>query len=82
MLGDFPIRVSPSKTAIVPVNNTYLPRSTEERELVARTVFVVRYAALSCVQGVAAACKGWHRRRCWATEGCELRSRNCLASSC
>ncbi|EFN54155.1 hypothetical protein CHLNCDRAFT_13101, partial [Chlorella variabilis] len=40
MLGDFPIRVSPSKTAIVPVNNTYLPRSTEERELVARTVFV------------------------------------------
>ena len=40
VLGDFPIRVSPSKTAIVPVNNTYLPRSTEERELVARTVFV------------------------------------------
>ena len=41
LLGDFPIRVSPSKTAIVPVNNNYLPRSTEERELVARTVFVV-----------------------------------------
>lgn len=40
ILGNFPIRVSPSKTAIVPVNNTYLPRSTEERELVARTVFV------------------------------------------
>ncbi|KAL4458563.1 hypothetical protein ABPG75_013428 [Micractinium tetrahymenae] len=40
ILGDFPIRVSPSKTAIVPVNNTYLPRSSEERELVARTVFV------------------------------------------
>lgn len=40
LLGDFPIRVSPSKTAIVPVNNTYLPRSSEERELVARTVFV------------------------------------------
>jgi hypothetical protein len=40
LLGDFPIRVSPSKTAIVPVNNTYLPKSTEERELVARTVFV------------------------------------------
>jgi hypothetical protein len=32
--------VSPSKTAIVPVNNTYLPRSCEERALVARTVFV------------------------------------------
>ncbi|PSC71376.1 polyadenylate-binding -interacting 11-like [Micractinium conductrix] len=40
VLGDFPIRVSPSKTAIVPVNNTYLPRSNDERELVARTVFV------------------------------------------
>ena len=40
LLGEFPIRVSPSKTAIVPVNNTYLPRSGEERELVARTVFV------------------------------------------
>ncbi|KAI3435919.1 hypothetical protein D9Q98_001977 [Chlorella vulgaris] len=40
LLGDFPIRVSPSKTAIVPVNNTYLPRSCEERALVARTVFV------------------------------------------
>ncbi|KAL4426548.1 hypothetical protein ABPG77_008406 [Micractinium sp. CCAP 211/92] len=40
ILGNFPIRVSPSKTAIVPVNNTYLPRSIEERELVARTVFV------------------------------------------
>jgi RNA recognition motif-containing protein len=40
VLGEFPIRVSPSKTAIVPVNNSYLPRSNEERELVARTVFV------------------------------------------
>eukprot|EP00887_Chlorella_sp_A99_P006387 scaffold3.g6387.t1 len=40
MLGGNPIRVSPSKTAIVPVNNTYLPRSAGEREQVARTVYV------------------------------------------
>lgn len=40
MLGAGPIRVSPSKTAIVPVNNTYLPRSASERERVARTVYV------------------------------------------
>jgi hypothetical protein len=39
-LGEFAIRVSPSKTAIVPVNDTYLPRSNEEMQLVARTVFV------------------------------------------
>ena len=40
LLGSNPIRVSPSKTAIIPVNNTYLPRSAGEREQVARTVYV------------------------------------------
>ena len=39
-LGTAVIRVSPSKTAIVPVNNQYLPRSEEERSAVARTVYV------------------------------------------
>lgn len=39
MLGKYPIRVLPSKTAIVPVNNTFLPRSREEREKCARTVY-------------------------------------------
>lgn len=39
-LGTAVIRVSPSKTAIVPVNNQYLPRSEEERAAVARTVYV------------------------------------------
>lgn len=40
LLGSFPIRVSPSKTSIVPVNNQYLPRSAEEMAAVARTVYV------------------------------------------
>lgn len=40
VLGPNAIRVSQSKTAIVPVNNQYLPRSLEERERVARTVYV------------------------------------------
>ncbi len=39
MLGQYPIRVLPSKTAIVPVNNQYLPRTMEERELCSRTVY-------------------------------------------
>ena len=39
-LGSSVIRVSPSKTAIVPVNNQYLPRSMEEKAAVARTVYV------------------------------------------
>lgn len=30
----------PSKTAIVPVDTNYLPRTQEERELCARTVYV------------------------------------------
>lgn len=39
ILGTYPLRVLPSKTAIVPVNNQYLPRTEEERELCGRTVY-------------------------------------------
>ena len=40
MLGKFPIRVMPSKTAIVPVNTSFLPRTQEELERCARTVYI------------------------------------------
>lgn len=39
-MGNFPIRVSPSRTSIVPVNNQYLPRSVQEMAAVARTVYI------------------------------------------
>uniref|UniRef100_A0A061RRQ1 Rna binding protein n=1 Tax=Tetraselmis sp. GSL018 TaxID=582737 RepID=A0A061RRQ1_9CHLO len=39
MLGSCPLRVLRSKTAIVPVNHDYLPRSHQERELCVRTVY-------------------------------------------
>jgi len=39
VLGTCPLRVLRSKTAIVPVNNEYLPRSHQERELCVRTVY-------------------------------------------
>lgn len=39
-IGSFSLRILPSKTAIVPVNNKYLPRSEEERELCSRTIYV------------------------------------------
>ncbi|XP_071735507.1 polyadenylate-binding protein-interacting protein 12-like isoform X2 [Rutidosis leptorrhynchoides] len=39
MLGFYPVRVLPSKTAIAPVNPTYLPRSEDEREMCARTIY-------------------------------------------
>ncbi|KAL9232497.1 hypothetical protein vseg_007605 [Gypsophila vaccaria] len=39
MLGFYPVRVLPSKTAILPVNPTFLPRSEDEREMCARTVY-------------------------------------------
>lgn len=38
VLGSMPLRVCPSKTAIVPVRDDYLPSSKEELEAVARTV--------------------------------------------
>ncbi|KAI4378206.1 hypothetical protein MLD38_015719 [Melastoma candidum] len=39
MLGFYPVRVMPSKTAIAPVNPTLLPRSDDEREMCSRTVY-------------------------------------------
>ncbi|EPS67942.1 hypothetical protein M569_06832, partial [Genlisea aurea] len=39
MLGFYPVRVLPSKTAIAPVNPTLLPRSEDEREMCARTIY-------------------------------------------
>jgi hypothetical protein len=39
VLGDFPLRVLPSKTAIVPVNTQYLPKTTTEREKCSRTIY-------------------------------------------
>ncbi|KAH9779659.1 polyadenylate-binding protein-interacting protein 9 [Citrus sinensis] len=39
MLGYYPVRVLPSKTAILPVNPTFLPRSEDEREMCSRTVY-------------------------------------------
>ncbi|CAO2819356.1 unnamed protein product [Amaranthus hypochondriacus] len=39
MLGFYPIKVLPSKTAIAPVNPTFLPQNDDEREMCARTVY-------------------------------------------
>ncbi|XP_073012580.1 polyadenylate-binding protein-interacting protein 12-like isoform X1 [Typha latifolia] len=39
VLGYYPVRVLPSKTAIAPVNPSFLPRSDDEREMCARTVY-------------------------------------------
>uniref|UniRef100_A0A804LPY6 RRM domain-containing protein n=1 Tax=Zea mays TaxID=4577 RepID=A0A804LPY6_MAIZE len=39
MLGYYPVNVLPSKTAIAPVNETFLPRSDDEREMCARTIY-------------------------------------------
>ncbi|KAG9142858.1 hypothetical protein Leryth_005607 [Lithospermum erythrorhizon] len=39
VLGYYPVKVLPSKTAIVPVNPTFLPRNDDEREMCARTVY-------------------------------------------
>ncbi|GER46745.1 polyadenylate-binding protein [Striga asiatica] len=39
VLGYYPVRVLPSKTAIAPVNPTFLPRSEDEREMCARTIY-------------------------------------------
>ncbi|PIN22919.1 Splicing factor 3b, subunit 4 [Handroanthus impetiginosus] len=39
MLGYYPVRVLPSKTAIAPVNPTFLPRSEDERDMCARTIY-------------------------------------------
>ncbi|XP_065042492.1 polyadenylate-binding protein-interacting protein 9-like isoform X1 [Musa acuminata AAA Group] len=39
MLGYYPVKVLPSKTAIMPVNPKLLPRSEDEKEMVIRTVY-------------------------------------------
>ncbi|MED6136073.1 Polyadenylate-binding protein-interacting protein 9, partial [Stylosanthes scabra] len=39
VLGYYPLRVLPSKTAILPVNPTFLPRSADERKMCTRTVY-------------------------------------------
>ncbi|KAL3004623.1 hypothetical protein AAZX31_08G174500 [Glycine max] len=39
VLGYYPVRVLPSKTAILPVNPTFLPRSDDEREMCAQTIY-------------------------------------------
>ncbi|KAI3849300.1 hypothetical protein MKX03_023632, partial [Papaver bracteatum] len=39
MLGFYLVRVLPSKTVIAPVNPTFLPRSEDEREMCARTIY-------------------------------------------
>ncbi|RYR21041.1 hypothetical protein Ahy_B03g066277 isoform A [Arachis hypogaea] len=39
VLGYYPLKVLPSKTAILPVNPTFLPRSADEREMCTRTVY-------------------------------------------
>ncbi|CAA0843232.1 Polyadenylate-binding protein-interacting protein 12 [Striga hermonthica] len=40
VLGYYPVKVSPSKTAIAPVNPTFLPQTSVEREMCSRTVYV------------------------------------------
>ncbi|KAL1203281.1 Polyadenylate-binding protein-interacting protein 10 [Cardamine amara subsp. amara] len=39
VLGFYPLKVLPSKTAIAPVNPTFLPKSEDEREMCVRTVY-------------------------------------------
>ncbi|CAH8314114.1 unnamed protein product [Eruca vesicaria subsp. sativa] len=39
IIGFHPVRVLPSKTAILPVNPTFLPRSEDEREMCTRTIY-------------------------------------------
>ncbi|XP_065872074.1 polyadenylate-binding protein-interacting protein 11-like [Euphorbia lathyris] len=39
MLGVYPVRVLRSKTAIAPVNPTFLPRTDDEREMCTRTIY-------------------------------------------
>ena len=39
-VAGYPLRISRSKTAIMPVNTSFLPRSMEEREQCSRTIYV------------------------------------------
>ncbi|KAL3630082.1 Poly(A) RNA polymerase cid11 [Castilleja foliolosa] len=40
VLGYYPVKVTPSKTAIAPVNPTLLPQTLDEQEMCSRTVYV------------------------------------------
>eukprot|EP00256_Glycine_max_P056407 XP_014623912.2 polyadenylate-binding protein-interacting protein 11 [Glycine max] len=51
MLGYYPLRVLPSKTAIVPVNPTFLPRSEDEREMCSRTIYCTNIDKKHRVEG-------------------------------
>ncbi|WOL12413.1 hypothetical protein Cni_G21180 [Canna indica] len=39
MLGYYPVKVLPSKTAIMPVNPKFLPKTNDEKDMVVRTVY-------------------------------------------
>ncbi|XP_042382750.1 polyadenylate-binding protein-interacting protein 11-like isoform X3 [Zingiber officinale] len=39
VLGYYPVKVFPSKTAILPVNPNFLPRTKDERDMVIRTIY-------------------------------------------
>ncbi|KHN37436.1 Pyrophosphate--fructose 6-phosphate 1-phosphotransferase subunit beta [Glycine soja] len=51
MLGYYPLRVLPSKTAIAPVNPTFLPRSEDEREMCSRTIYCTNIDKKHRVEG-------------------------------
>ncbi|XVF51191.1 hypothetical protein PTKIN_Ptkin04bG0164500 [Pterospermum kingtungense] len=49
MLGFYPVRVLPSKTAIAPVNPTFLPRNEDERQMCARTIYCTNIDKKGCI---------------------------------
>lgn len=69
MVGAYPLRVLPSKTAIVPVNNQFLPRTPEERELCGRTVYVANIDKKVDKQHVLA----FFEKQCGAPSACGVR---------
>jgi hypothetical protein len=48
MLGYYPIQVLPSKTAIVPVNRTFLPRVGIAKDLSDFVLYLLCEVALKC----------------------------------
>jgi hypothetical protein len=51
MLGYYPVRVLPSKTAIVPVNPTFLPRVGIAKDLSDSVLYLLCEVALKCQNG-------------------------------
>jgi hypothetical protein len=51
MLGYYPVRVLPSKTAIVPVNPTFLPRVGITKDLSDSVLYLLCEVALKCQNG-------------------------------